>query len=65
MGEVSPPSLLVSNTKLLTKTKTTYNKKLNQKIDKEFEKFKEKEKMGEDGYYGYSSGNNNKSSQEI
>ena len=54
MGEVSPPSLLVSNTKLLTKTKTTYNNKLNQKIGKEFEKFKEKEKMGEDGYYGYS-----------
>ena len=54
MGEVSPPSLLVSNTKLLTKTKTTYNSKLNQKIGKEFEKFKEKEKMGEDGYYGYS-----------
>ena len=55
MGEVSPPSLLVSSSKLLTKSKTTYNKKLKQKIDKEFEKFKEKEIMGEDGYYGYSS----------
>jgi hypothetical protein len=54
-GEVSPPSLLVSNSKMITKTKETHNSKVKQKVGKEFEKYKEKEIMGEDGYYGYSS----------
>ena len=53
-GEISPPSLVVSNTKFISKTKETFNSKLKQKIGKEFEKFKEKEIMGENGYYGYS-----------